>query len=152
MFRLKLVFAIVVYFGIVLLGHASEIVLKDVNGKHISFSSLKGKWIFINYWASWCNPCLDEIAEFNRFYRNKKDKVALFAVNYDMLPVEKQLDLIRQYNIRYPSLQHNPARELHLGNIRGVPVTFVFNPQGELSQTLYGGQTLASLNRVIKNS
>lgn len=152
MFRLKLIFAIVIYFGVVLCGHSSEIVLKDLNGKQISFSSLKGKWIFINYWASWCNPCLDEIAELNRFYRNKKDKVALFAVNYDRLPIAEQLNLIKQYNIRYPSLQHDPAGQLHLGNIRGVPVTFVFNPQGELSRTLYGGQTLASLNSVLRNS
>lgn len=129
--------------------YGSPIILKDITGNTISFESLKGKWVLINYWASWCQPCLDEIAELNRFYQNSKDKVALFAVNYDALPVASQRALIKKYHINYPSLLNDPAGILHLGNIRGVPATFVFNPQGVLSDTLYGGQTLKSLNYSI---
>lgn len=129
--------------------HAETAILKEIGGREISFKQLKGKWVFINYWASWCQPCLDEISELNQFYANNKDKVALFAVNYDMLPLAEQLALIQRYKIRYPSLQKDPSQVLELGDIRGVPATFIFNPEGELTETLYGGQSLAQFNAVI---
>lgn len=125
-------------------------VLHPIQGKDISFSELQGKWVLINYWASWCQPCLDEIPELNQFYDNNKNKMALFAVNYDMLPDKMQQQLTRHYNIHYPALKEDPAGPLHLGDIRGVPVTFVFNPQGKLTETLYGGQTAKNLNSLIK--
>ncbi|MDI9817966.1 TlpA disulfide reductase family protein [Legionella sp. W10-070] len=131
---------------------AQGVVLKELNGKQIPFDSLKGQWVLINYWASWCQPCIDEIAELNRFYQHKKGQLALFAVNYDMLSLEEQLLLVKRYNIRYPSLEEDPARLLQLGDIPGVPATFIFNPKGKLSKTLYGPQTLASLNEAIASS
>lgn len=123
---------------------------RDTNGHTTAFSALKGKWVIINYWAEWCHTCLDEIPEFNRFHQqHKKDPVALFAVNYDALPLFKQKKLIKAFNISYPNLLNDPARDLNLGDITGVPVTFIFNPQGQLVKTLYGGQTAKSLDRVI---
>lgn len=122
-------------------------VLTNIQGDHIPFSSLKGKWVFINYWASWCNTCLNEIPEFNKFYQAHKDskQVALYAVNYDVLPAKDQLELIQKYNISYPSLLKDPAQTLKLGDITGVPVTFIFNPEGKHVKTLYGGQSAKTL-------
>lgn len=124
--------------------------LIDVHGKKIPFDSLKGKWVFINYWASWCQPCLDEITELNKFNQNKPDNVVLFAVNFDALPLENQLQLIKKLNINYPSLSEDPSDLLHLGYVQGVPATFVFDPQGQLRTTLYGSQTVRSLNEAIQ--
>jgi len=131
----------------------ADTVLQNIHGEKIPFASLAGKWVFINYWASWCQPCLDEIPELNRFYeQHKKNNIAMFAVNYDAMPVNEQKLLIQQFDIRYPTLKHDPARLLHLGDINGVPVTFVFNPQGQLVDRLTGGQTLASLNEVLASN
>ncbi|KTD36491.1 thiol-disulfide oxidoreductase ResA [Legionella nautarum] len=145
--RLKLIFSILVCLLITTNGYSANAVLKDIRGQSIPFDSLKGKWVLINYWASWCQPCLDEIGELNRFYKKNKDRVALFAVNYDSLPLAHQIALIRKHNISYPSLRSSPARDLKLGDIRGVPATFVFNPNGQYKGTLYGEQTLKSLNK-----
>lgn len=128
----------------------AETTLHEMHGQKILFSTLKGKWVLINYWASWCQSCLEEIPELNRFYaQNKHKNIALFAVNYDALPRELQQQLIKQYNIHYPALLRDPAQALHLGEIRAVPVTFIFNPDGELSNTLYGKQSIKSLVRNI---
>ncbi len=130
-----------------------NVILHDIHGASFSFSSLKGKWVFINYWASWCHPCLNEIPELNHFYDvNKKDTVALFAVNYDGLPNEKQVQLASQFGIQYPSLSQDPALDLHLGDIEVLPVTFVFNPEGQLHDVLYGGQTMKRLNAYLQNN
>ena len=126
-----------------------NVVLTEMNGKKIDFESLQGKWVMINYWASWCQPCLDEIHELNTFYRHNQKKVALFAVNYDALPVQQQQQLIQKYEITYPSLRNDPAKSLELGALVGVPATYVFNPNGQWVDTLYGGQTSNSLNADI---
>src|SRR3989338_7882721 len=122
----------------------SETWLTELTGKSFAMSSLQGKWVFINFWASWCQPCRDEIPELNEFYQahSKQGKVALFGVNFDSLPIGRQQLLIKELDIRYPALQNNTAHNLRLGHIGGVPVTFVYNPQGELAQTLYGPQTV----------
>jgi thiol-disulfide isomerase/thioredoxin len=128
----------------------ADVLLKDNQGNNIPFSTLKGKWVFINYWASWCPGCLEEIPQFNRFFNShKNDEIALFAVNFDGLSVAEQNSLIKRFHIQYPSLVQDPSDALHLGDIRGIPVTFVFNPQGKLVKTLYGGQTAKDLNRVM---
>jgi thiol-disulfide isomerase/thioredoxin len=126
------------------------ITLHDVSGEKIPFSTLQGKWVLINYWASWCKSCIDEIPVLNQFYdKYKHDDVAVFAVNYDALPTDMQKQLIKQFGIKYPSLKKDPASALKLGHIRAVPVTFVFNPKGELTDALYGGQTLNSLKEAL---
>lgn len=127
---------------------AAEVVFHDLQDKAIPLSSLKGKWVLINYWASWCHPCLEEIPELNRFYdMNKSGDVVMFGVNYDGLPIPAQEKLIKQLDIHYPLLKGDPASELNLGDIRGVPVTFVISPEGELVDMLYGEQTARSLGQ-----
>lgn len=131
-------------------GTYAEALLKENNGNNRPFSALKGKWVLINYWASWCPSCLEEIPEFNRFYaEHKQDPVEVFAVNFDGLSLAAQNSLIKRFNIHYPSLMQDPSDALKLGDIRGIPVTFVFNPQGELVDTLYGSQTAKHLNKII---
>jgi thiol-disulfide isomerase/thioredoxin len=143
------------YFSVIIFSLFTSLVtagttLHDLSGEKIPFATLQGKWVFINYWASWCQSCIDEIPELNNFYnKNKHNDVAVFAVNYDALPTVTQKQLIRQFGIKYPSLKKDPAFVLKLGHIRAVPVTFVFNPKGELTDTLYGGQTMASLKEVL---
>lgn len=149
MYRFKIIF-FVLFFLLSSLSAQANTILHHLDGGDVALSSLKGKWVFINYWASWCQPCVDEIAELNYFYEKNKDKnVMVFAINYDSVPQAMQKRLVEQFDIRYPSLKHISAQALHLGNITAVPVTFVFNPQGQLSTTLYGGQTVASLKRAI---
>jgi len=127
----------------------AEAWLHDEQDHSIAFSSLKGRWVFINYWASWCPGCVEEIPELNQFYAAHKDQVALFAVNYDGLPLWQQRRLMKEFKIKYPGLLQDPAQSLQLGDIRGIPVTFVFNPQGKLVTALYGGQTMDSLKKVL---
>ncbi|CAM4459001.1 MAG: Thiol-disulfide oxidoreductase ResA [Legionella sp.] len=127
----------------------ADVLLRDIQGQDISFASLKGKWVLINFWAGWCKTCVEEIPELNRFYRKHEHDSALFAVNYDALPLDKQHRLIRQLNILYPSLRSDPSFALGLGDITGVPVTFVFNPKGELVNTLYGGQDVRALEEAM---
>ena len=137
-------------FNFTLTTFKTPIVLNDIEGRHITFSSLKGKWIFINYWASWCAPCLNEIKTINQFYKtHDNSKFIFFAVNYEGLAKSTQINLIQKHHIHYPSLATDPAASLKLGDITGVPVTFVYNPQGKLEDTVYGELTIERLNAYV---
>ena len=130
--------------------YARSPMLQSIDGQEFTLRSLKGKWVYINYWASWCAPCLHEIPEINRFYQQYKAKnIAVFGVNYDGLPSDEQRPLIQKYQLAYPSLGIDPADALKLGDIKGVPVTFVFNPDGKLFDIKYGEQTIKSLSAYL---
>lgn len=133
--------------------HPHHARLYPLNGKPIEFSSLKGQWVIINYWATWCEPCRREIPALNAFYdQHQSEPIRVFAVNYDQLPLDQLPALLEQSNIHYVSLKKDPAHELNLGEIPGIPVTFVFSPEGQLVKTLYGEQTQASLESAIKST
>ena len=121
----------------------------DLHGHTLNTASLYGKWLVINYWAPWCTPCLKEIKELNQFYTKNKGSVALFGVNFDNSSVSKQQQLEKQYAIGYPSLKQDPGPMLGLSPVQVVPVTFVINPHGQLVHTLYGEQTVASLEKAL---
>lgn len=142
-----LIFILLAYHA---MSHAG-VELEDLNGGKIPLASLEGKWVFINYWASWCGPCVDEISELNRFYTaNQGDNVVVFAVNFDAPSLAKQRRLAQKFAIQYPSLNPRSLRSLHLDNITVVPVTYVFDPSGHLSTTLYGGQTEKKFRALLR--
>ncbi|EKD91699.1 MAG: thiol-disulfide oxidoreductase [uncultured bacterium] len=131
----------------------TEFVFQDSQGQNIRFSTLKGKWIFIHYWATWCHTCLEELPVLNQFYANTKNtNIIIFGVNYDDLPNSQLMTDIKKLQIQFPVLLGNPNTVLKLTDVTAVPTTFVINPTGKLVKTLLGPQTLASLNHAMKNN
>lgn len=125
-------------------------IIKTVTGELIDFSHLKRKWVIVNYWANWCEPCKKEIPELNKFADEHQSDVYLVGVNYDGVSNNQLLELIAQNEIHYFSALTDPTQQLGLGDIPGLPITFVFNNKGKLLKQLTGPQTQASLEEVIK--
>jgi thiol-disulfide isomerase/thioredoxin len=126
-------------------------VLHDSNGNTVNFADYQGKWLIINYWATWCKPCYKEIPALNAFYAAHKDKdVVMFGVSYDQAPPEKLAGLIKQIGVQFPTLTSDPAAQLRVKEVDGLPTTLVFYPNGKLKQVLMGEQTQASLEKAIK--
>jgi thiol-disulfide isomerase/thioredoxin len=110
--------------------------------RDINFSDYKGKWVVINYWATWCGYCLEEIPELNAFYRAHHNQVAMFGVNYDdpgNLPRH-----IQQSGVIFPTLAVDPKRQLGLSRVSGLPTTLLIAPNGRL-HVLTGPQTKSDL-------
>lgn len=126
-------------------------IVTDINNNEINFSTLKGKWVLINFWASWCEPCVNEIHEFNKLLKKHKNDIKIFAVNYDYLTTDEQINLANKYAIQYTNLTKSSIKILNLGDISVVPVTYIFNKQGNLATKLYGGQTVASIEKVLQD-
>src|SRR5689334_3073620 len=80
----------------------------DASGRFISNSEFKNKWIIVNYWADWCDSCIEEIPELNNFYKNNHDNnILIFGVNYDRLPNPLLRQAIKKTGILFPVLQED---------------------------------------------
>lgn len=125
--------------------------LEPLDGPKIPFEQLKGKWVLINFWASWCEPCLAEIKTLNHFYKKHQDQVQLFAVNVDDASEQEQLQLAKHFRLIYPSLLAS-ATYSFIGqhSISAVPATFVFSPQGTFKTVHYGQLTDATLKQLTQ--
>jgi len=117
----------------------------ELGGNSGQFSDHLGKWMFVNYWATWCKPCIEEIPELNDFARDHADSAVVFAVDFDNAQGQKLRESSQKLGIEFAVLIDDPHALLGVAKPYALPTTFVFNPKGELQQTLLGPQTVASL-------
>ncbi|RDI43359.1 TlpA disulfide reductase family protein [Aquicella lusitana] len=149
----KLKIALLLVAGTLLFGcsQGEEQVWTDTQGNPIPLSMWKGKWVIINYWASWCDGCIEEIPELNRFYQHNQDKnVLLYGVNYDHLTAQETQQAASKAGIQFPVIIDDPNPVMQLGEITVVPTTFIINPAGKLVKTITGINTEKSLHDTLK--
>jgi len=107
--------------------------LPDIQGVTHKLSEYRGKWVVVNYWATWCPPCLSEIPELVDFHEEHKDKDAVvIGVNFEDIGVSGLKQFSEEYFINYPVLQEKPAASSALGPIPGLPTSYLVSPSGEL--------------------
>lgn len=122
--------------------------LQVYGGASVPWQSYRGQWVFINYWAEWCKPCLHEIPELNRL--SQESRVAVLGVNYDGVAEPELQRLQAKFGIEFVMLQSDPASMLQVARPSVLPTTLVYTPQGQLLDTLLGPQTFDSLMAVMK--
>lgn len=116
--------------------------LPDLKGKQHSLQDYQGKWVVVNYWATWCPPCLDEIPELVEFHeQHAKDHAVVLGVNYEEVDKDYLKTFIDEYFVSYPILLADLTRKPPFGSIFGLPTTFIVSPSGELVDTKIGGVT-----------
>lgn len=122
----------------------SGIKFEDKTGKVIDLGALKGKVIFINFWATWCPPCLAEMPSINKLYEQyKNDKDVVFIMvdaDSDLVKSQKYMDG-RSYKMPVYSVASNIPEALFKGTL---PTTIVFDKQGRLSYNESGAANYAS--------
>lgn len=111
--------------------------------------SVDGKtWQVINYWASWCGPCREEIPALNQLNRSRDDVIVL-GVNYDGLQGDALAADETELGVEFDTLAEDPAERLGQSRPRVLPTTFIVSPQGEVVEVLTGPQTEDSILAVI---
>lgn len=117
--------------------------LHDLKGKARTLSEFRGKWVVVNYWATWCPPCVDEIPELVKFHDRHHDKDAVvIGINYEDIPQPQLRAFVDEYFISYPVLQVEDMRPAHEQlDVGGLPTTYVISPEGEVVARQVGGIT-----------
>jgi len=122
----------------------------DLNGKGYRYDDFAGKWLVVNYWATWCGPCIKEIPELNRLAEEHGKQLVVLGVNYDEPEGEEALRQARKMRIEFPVFARAPHERLGITIPEVLPTTFVFAPGLHLKQTLVGPQTESSILAVIR--
>jgi len=119
---------------------APELSLKDLNGASISLADLKGKVVFLNFWATWCPPCREEIPDFVKFYeQNKSRGVEIVGLSVDRVSVTDLRLFVKKFKMSYPVVfaSQKIIRDFQLGPY--IPVTIVIDKQGRIRDQQVGG-------------
>jgi len=108
-----------------------DFTLPDVAGKSVSLSDFRGKWVIVNYWATWCPPCLDEIPDLVSLFEDNRDSVVVLGVNYEEVNQDYLREFVDSHLISYPVVRSEPLPVTPLGPVLGLPTTYIISPQGE---------------------
>ncbi|MBF0183519.1 MAG: TlpA family protein disulfide reductase [Magnetococcales bacterium] len=134
---------------------AMELLFNTVDGKKLRLADLRGKVVLVNFWATWCPPCLEELPELSRFHENSADKgVMVVGVTYmDPSTPEQLKSFLDRQEVRYPVLygEANKLNQLakELGGVFGLPVSKLLDRQGKVVASRMGGVTEASLQELV---
>ncbi|MGP4107086.1 TlpA family protein disulfide reductase [Virgibacillus sp. L01] len=113
---------------------APDFELQTLSGDTFKLSDLRGKKVILNFWASWCNPCKEEMPEMQKFYEDHKDEVEVIAVNLtgNEVGVKAARDYINKHNYTYtiPLDKDLVAREKY--NVSIIPTTYFIGTDGKI--------------------
>lgn len=103
--------------------------LQDLNGSVINFKDLENKVIFINFWATWCPPCIAEMGGIQELYSDYKDEVVFILVSSEKTQIVQNFIEKKGYIFN----SYTPLTDYPKGiNIRSIPRTFLINKKGEI--------------------
>jgi thiol-disulfide isomerase/thioredoxin len=124
--------------------------LKDTAGVKHQLSNYKGKWVLVNYWATWCPPCLEEVPDLVNLYdhRRKKDLMVIGVV-FDYKNTKEVTDYVDDMLMSYPIVLGDDEVATQIGTAEVLPTTYIYNPQGELVKIKRGLITKQYIEKII---
>jgi thiol-disulfide isomerase/thioredoxin len=111
---------------------APPFLLHDISGRIVSTADWKGKVVILNFWATWCPPCREEIPELVQLQAKYKDKLLIVGASEDDDGPQKVQQFAQRYGMNYPIVM--ATRELidNYGGVPALPTSFVIDPQGRV--------------------
>ena len=123
----------------------------DSKGKTHTLEQYKGKWVLVNFWATWCPPCLAEIPDLVTLHENKKNNLVVIGVAMDYRDPKEVLQYADQMMISNPMVLGDYKLAKQVGEVNALPTTYLYNPQGKQVAYNVGAVTRDAIERYIRN-
>ena len=133
-------------------GHAADFSLEDMQGKTHRLADYRGKWVLINFWATWCPPCISEIPELTSLHNAHQDNdLVVIGIAMDSGSSKKVADFAKAHGISYPVVMGNQEIAAQIGEMEVLPTSYLYAPNGEQVSYQPGGVTRESIEAYIKS-
>jgi thiol-disulfide isomerase/thioredoxin len=132
--------------------HLPDFSLRDLQGRKLSSSSLRGKVVLVDFWATWCEPCKKEMPGYQHLadvYGSRGLLVIGFKLD-NMPETEDPLRFARRIGVRYPLAVASEDLLQKFGGIEGLPTTLLYDRQGNLVKKTIGFEYTASFEAALK--
>jgi len=129
-------------------GDPAEFTLEDLDGEPISLSDFRGRWVVVNFWASWCSPCVRELPELVRFQQRNRD-VQVIGINFEEIPAADARAFLQPFDINFPNLRIGSSPLVPFEPLEGLPTTAIVSPDGEIVERHLGPLTASHLDRIM---
>ena len=121
---------------------APDFTLMDINGKPLALSSLRGMWVIIDFWGSWCGWCIKGMPKMKEYYAKYQGKLEILGVDCNDT-VEKWKAAVAKHELPWLHVywdmdDENCVNVLDLYNVKGFPTKLVVDPQGKVAKVIIG--------------
>jgi len=129
---------------------APDFTLPDLNEKDIRLSDFRGKVVFLNFWATWCKPCREEMPSMEILYKNfEKDGLVILAISIDRVTTKKDIPpFVKALNLTFPILIDSWGQTDKRYKLMGVPETYIIDQQGILREKVIGPRDWTMLDNL----
>lgn len=129
---------------------AADFQVTDTDGKSHRLSDYRGKWVLVNYWATWCPPCLEEIPDLIALHAKKSNNLVVIGVAMDYKNAKQVTDFAEGLLVDYPIVLGNAQVVSQIGPVQGLPTTYLYNPEGKLVAQQMGLITREAVESYIR--
>ncbi len=128
-----------------------QLQVETLDGGRFDLQSHRGRWVVINYWATWCAPCLKELPDLSAF-NTARDDVEVIGLAFEEIDPAEMRAFLKQRPVSYPIALidvYQPPADFSVP--RGLPMTYLIDPQGAVTRRFLGPVTSAELATEIES-
>lgn len=122
---------------------APEFELKTLAGKTVKLSDYRGKRVILNFWATWCPPCREEMPDMQKFYEKYKDQnIEILAVNLlESGSLNETKAFVQEFDIQFPVLLDEKSKISNIYHTTAIPTSFLINSNGVIEHKIVGAMS-----------
>ena len=147
----RLLFGLVLVLCLSLQARAVDYELPDLNDQMQSLDQYKGKWVVVNYWATWCGTCVEELPDLISLHNDNSDgDIVVVGVNFETIEADRLKNFVARHSISYAILRTEPVPMTPLGPVPALPATYIIDPEGKVVAGQVGIVTQENLEGYIE--